>query len=136
MEGQIDALNHLLTMSQDTDVPINSLLTTMQQAGKTARQFGLDFGQTAAGLLGAFEDAGLDAEKTSTGLSLALKNLAKDGVGPVTGLQQTVTEIQRLHDAGRRRGDQPGDQHVRQGLRRLPQRHRERQPRRRKAARR
>ena len=99
VEGQIDALNHLLTMSQDTDVPINSLLTTMQQAGKTAQQFGLDFGQTA-GLLGAFEDAGLDAEKTSTGLSLALKNLAKDGQDPVTGLQQTVTEIQRLHDAG------------------------------------
>lgn len=99
VDGQIDALNHLLTMSQDTDVPINSLLTTMQQAGKTAQQFGLDFGQTA-GLLGAFEDAGLDAEKTSTGLSLALKNLAKDGQDPVTGLQQTVTEIQRLHDAG------------------------------------
>ncbi|CAN5522748.1 phage tail tape measure protein [soil metagenome] len=97
--SQTNSLNELLNVSQAVGVPINSLLNTMGQAGKTTRQFGLGFAETA-GLLATFDDAGLDAEKTSSGLSVALKNLARDGQDPAIGLVQTIEQIKRLHDAG------------------------------------
>ena len=97
---QVGTLDQLLQASQATGLDINSLIGTVIKAGPALREFGLDFGQSAA-LVGTFEQAGLDADTALGGLRVALKNVAKDGKDPRTAIQGTVTDIKALIDAGR-----------------------------------
>lgn len=97
---QVGTLDQLLQASQATGLDINSLIGTVSKAGPALREFGLNFGQSAA-LVGTFEQAGLDADTALGGLRVALKNMAKDGKDPRTAIQGTVTDIKALIDAGR-----------------------------------
>ena len=97
---QVGTLDQLLQASQATGLDINSLIGTVSKAGPALREFGLNFGQSAA-LVGTFEQAGLDADTALGGLRVALKNVAKDGKDPRTAIQGTVTDIKALIDAGR-----------------------------------
>lgn len=98
-KDQVPALDSLLRASQATGVPINELLATVVKGGAGLRQFGFDFGESAA-LVTQFEAAGLNADKAMTGLTKGLAGLAKDGKTGKEALRGTVDEIKNLITTG------------------------------------
>ena len=97
---QVAALNSLFNASQATGASVNELVTSMTTAGKSATQFGLGFGETAA-LLSSFEQAGVDINRIAPAMTIALRNFANAGREPQQALRDTITEIKNLSDAGR-----------------------------------
>ncbi|ORA62246.1 hypothetical protein EJ571_20735 [Mycobacteroides franklinii] len=100
-KDQVATLDSLFGAWQRTGIPINELLSTVTKGGPQLRQFGFDFGQSAA-LIGTLDEAGLDAEKSLMALNKAMTVLArKQGITGPDALKQTVTQIKALSDAGR-----------------------------------
>lgn len=99
-EDQVAALDGLFNASQATGISVNELATAMTTAGKSASQFGLGFGETAA-LLSIFEQAGVDVGRVAPSMTIALRNFANAGREPQAALRDTITEIKSLSDAGR-----------------------------------
>lgn len=94
-------LDSLFGAFQKTGIPVNELVATVTKGGPALRQFGFNFGQSAA-LIGTFEQAGLDADKSIASLTKGLATMAKtQGVTGQEALRQTVTQIKGLTDAGR-----------------------------------
>lgn len=96
--AQVAAVEDLLRVSQATGISINELIGAVQSSGKAAKEFGLDFSETA-GLIATMENAGLDFARTAPSLSIALKNFARDGREPQEALRDTIAEIKALSDA-------------------------------------
>jgi hypothetical protein len=94
-----DALNALTAASQSTGIPLNDLVSTLGNAGPAARQLGMDLDDTA-GMIVAFEKAGIDADKTTAGLNRAVAQFADHNINLKTGLQDTVGQIRGFIDAG------------------------------------
>ena len=94
-----DDLDALTAASQRTGIPLGDLVSTLQTAGPAARSLGLDLDETA-GLIVAFEKAGVDANKTTAGLSKAAQQFAEHNINLSTGLQDTITQIRGFIDAG------------------------------------
>lgn len=92
---QVGVLNGLYSMFQQTGIPVNELLDTLQKSGPVLSELGMNFAQ-AAGFVTVFEEAGVSADSAIKALKFALKNLAEAGVDPKIGLQQIITEIQNL----------------------------------------
>jgi Phage-related minor tail protein len=100
VQDQVNALNGLVDASQKTGKPLDELIGSLQNTGKTAKEFGFSLGETV-GILSTFEDAGLSADSAANALSLGLKNIAKSGSTDVKqSLEDVVAQIKRLHDAG------------------------------------
>jgi hypothetical protein len=95
----VDEFTKLLGIAQATQMPLNELIGTIQATSKASRELGLSFDDTI-GFVASFESAGVDAAKSAPLLAIALKNLAAAGRDPVSGLEQTITAIKQLHDAG------------------------------------
>ena len=93
------SLDALTAASQRTGVPLNDLISTIGNMGPAARQLGLDFDDTA-GMIVAFERAGIDADKTAAGLNRAVQQFADHNINLKTGLQDTVGQIRGFIDAG------------------------------------
>ncbi|MBN7570210.1 phage tail tape measure protein [Mycobacteroides abscessus] len=94
-------LDSLFGAFQKTGIPVNELVATVTKGGPALRQFGFNFGQSAA-LIGTFEQAGLDADKSIASLTKGLATMAKtQGVTGQEALRQTVTQIKGLTEAGR-----------------------------------
>lgn len=93
------SLDALTAASQRTGVPLNDLISTIGNMGPAARQLGLDFDDTA-GMIVAFEKAGIDADKTAAGLNRAVQQFADHNINLKTGLQDTVGQIRGFIDAG------------------------------------
>lgn len=98
-KDQVPALDSLLQASQSTGVGVNELLATIVKGGAGLRQFGFDFGESAA-LATQFEEAGLDSSKALAGLTKGLAGLAKDGKTGEDALKGAVGEIKNLMAAG------------------------------------
>jgi TP901 family phage tail tape measure protein len=98
-KDQVPALDSLLRASQKTGVSVNELLATVVKGGAGLRQFGFDFGESAA-LVTQFEEAGLDSNRAMTGLTKGLAGLAKDGQTGEQALRGTVSEIKNLISSG------------------------------------
>ena len=98
-KDQVGALDSLFRASQRSGISVNDLLATVAKGGSTMRQFGLDFGQSAA-LVATFEEAGLDGEKATMGLTKGLATLAKAGQTGKEALSNAVGEIKRMIAAG------------------------------------
>lgn len=98
-KDQVPALDALFRASQKSGISVNDLLATVAKGGATMRQFGLDFGQSAA-LVATFEEAGLDGEKATMGLTKGLATLTKAGQTGKEALQNATGEIKRLIAAG------------------------------------
>ncbi len=96
---QVGALDSLFNASQHSGLGVNELIETVVKGGPQLREFGLNFGESAA-LMGTFEEAGLDAGKSTQGLTKALAGFAKAGKDPQQALQDTITQIKGLVDAG------------------------------------
>ena len=96
---QVGVLQQLYGIFQDTGVPVNELIETLQKSGSVLSEFGMDFTQ-AAGFVTVFQNAGISADSAIKGLKFSLKNLAEAGVDPQQGLRQIITEIQNLIDSG------------------------------------
>ena len=97
-----DTLDRLNNVAQNTGIPLNSLISSLRSAAPVAREFKMPLEEVTQ-LLATFEDAGLNAESAATLLKLALGNLAKANPNedPVVALQNVITEIQNLSNAGR-----------------------------------
>jgi len=93
------ALDALTAASQRTGIPLNDLVGTLGNAGPAARQLGMDLDDTA-GMIVAFDQAGIDADKTTAGLTRAVQQFADHGINLKTGLEDTVTQIRGFIDAG------------------------------------
>jgi phage-related minor tail protein len=98
-KDQVPALDSLFRASQSTGVGVNELLATVVKGGAGLRQFGFDFGQSAA-LATQFEESGLDADKAMTGLTKGLAALAKNGQTGQQALKDNVTQIKNLIATG------------------------------------
>lgn len=98
-KDQVEALDSLFRATQSTGIGVNELLATVVKGGAGLRQFGFDFGQSAA-LVTQFEDAGLDSEKAMVGLTKGLASMAKDGKTGQQALKDNVTQIKELIKAG------------------------------------
>lgn len=94
---QSGALDYLFKVSQNTGVTIEQLGRNMVYYGAPLRQMGFDF-ETAAVLMGKFEQEGVNTELVLGSLRIALTRMAQEGVkDPAEALQ---TLIQRIKDAG------------------------------------
>jgi phage-related minor tail protein len=98
-KDQVPALDSLFRASQATGVGVNELLATVVKGGAGLRQFGFDFGQSAA-LATQFEASGLDADKAMTGLTKGLASLAKNGQTGQQALKDNVAQIKNLIATG------------------------------------
>lgn len=99
-KDQVGILNALYTQFQRTGIPVNDLINTLQTAGPVLSDFFNGDIVKATGFLSVFESAGISADAAIKGLKASLKKFAEAGVDPKLGLQQTVTEIRRLIEAG------------------------------------
>lgn len=98
-DSQISVLNRLYQVFQQTGIPVNELIATLQKSGPVLSDFGMSIEQ-AAGFITVLQNAGVSGDAAIKGLRFALKNLAEAGVEPREGLQQIITEIQNLIAAG------------------------------------
>lgn len=94
-----ERLDELAAATQRTGIPLNELVSTMGSLGPAARSLGLDFDDTA-GLIVAFEKAGIDAGKTTAGLTRAANTFADNNIELKTGLADTITQIRGFIDSG------------------------------------
>lgn len=94
------AIEGLASASRSTGASVNDLIGVMNSAGKSAKEFGLSFGQTA-GLVATLEEAGLDFSRAAPSLTIALKKFSDEGRPAQEALRDTITEIRNLIDAGR-----------------------------------
>ena len=94
------AIEGLASASRSTGASVNDLIGVMNSAGKSAKEFGLSFGQTA-GLVATLEEAGLDFSRAAPSLTIALKKFSNEGRPAQEALRDTITEIRNLIDAGR-----------------------------------
>ena len=72
------AIEGLASASRSTGASVNDLIGVMNSAGKSAKEFGLSFGQTA-GLVTTLEEAGLDFNRAAPSLTIALKKFSNEG---------------------------------------------------------
>ena len=100
VKDQVPALDSLLRANQATGVGVNELLATVAKSGAGLRQFGFDFGESAA-LATQFEEAGLDSTKALQGMTKGLATLAKDGQTGEQALRDSVSAIKDLLAQGR-----------------------------------
>lgn len=98
MSKTLDRLNNI---AQNTGMPLNELVNTLKTAAPVANQFKMPL-ETVTQLLATFEDAGLNAESAASALRIALGNLATQNPGsdPATALQNVITKIRELYQAG------------------------------------
>lgn len=97
-KDQEGVLNQLYTITQTTGIGVNDLLASLSKGGAQLRAFGLDAGQSAA-LLGTLEESGVDIDKVLAALSKSIPKFADDGLTPIQGLTQAITDIQNLPEA-------------------------------------
>jgi hypothetical protein len=98
MDGDVDAMSEMLdalfVTSQDTNIPLNTLITTMKNVGTQAQGFKIP-AEKVVQILAAFDDAGMDAATAMVGFKFAMKNLAGE-MDPAGALRQQVQTIQDL----------------------------------------
>jgi TP901 family phage tail tape measure protein len=94
----VPALDSLNRASQNSDIPLNELISSVRAGAPQFRQFGLSIGQSTS-LLTSFAQAGVSPEVAVTGLRTALKNAGGEGKEAASGLAAAVTQIKALHDA-------------------------------------
>lgn len=94
-----DALDALYAVSQQTGIPVNELLGSLQALGPAARSLNLDMGDTV-GVIESFNDASIDADKTVAGLNRAAMVFAQNNIDMTTGLRDTVIQIRDFIAAG------------------------------------
>ena len=93
------ALDGLFRTSQATGVPLAELISTLNTAGPTARQFGFN-ASTTAGLLAELNRAGVDFSGIMPGLRKAFIGFAKDGKEPAAALKDVIGQMDGLVKAG------------------------------------
>lgn len=103
VKDQVPTLDAFFRANEASGIGVNELIGIVNRGGAQLKQFGLDMGSSAA-LVGSFEEAGVDASKVIPALNTALKNFAKAGTDPRQGLNDTITQIKALADAGNETG--------------------------------
>lgn len=96
----VPALDSILQASQTSGMGVNELIGSIQKGGYQLQQFGFDFGQSAA-LITNFEQIGIDADSVMGPLTKSLAAIAKEGKEPRKVLEDTVTQVKALIDAGK-----------------------------------
>lgn len=98
-ESGTKALDDFAAVARATGIPVSTIISEVRSGAPIFKQFGMDMGEASA-YLAAFDSAGVDAGSTMTGLRAALIGLTGDSRGSREALQETITEIKRLYDAG------------------------------------
>lgn len=97
---QSRALDYLFRTSQSTGIQVEQLTRLLVQFGSPLRQMGFDW-ETAAGLIGKFEQEGVNTELVLGSLRIALTRMAKEGVADANaGLELIVERIKGAGSAG------------------------------------
>jgi len=87
------ALDYIFKVSQETGTEIGTLMTQMVQFGAPLRGLGIDF-ETAAGLVGKFQQEGVNAELVLGSLRIALGRMAAEGITDAkAGLDSIIESI-------------------------------------------
>lgn len=98
IDGDVPAmtamLDQMFTTSQDTTIPLNTLVGTMKQVGTQARDFKLPAAQVVQ-ILAEFDNAGMDAQTAMTGFRTAMKGLAGEA-DPAGALRTQIDQIYEL----------------------------------------
>jgi TP901 family phage tail tape measure protein len=92
-------LDDLYNASTRTGAPVNELVAALLKLGPSARSLHLDLSQTA-GLVDAFDKAGINAESTVRGLNKAIGESVKNNVDLKTVLGEAIAEMQQFIAAG------------------------------------
>lgn len=98
-EGGTKALDDFAAVARATGTPISQIISQVRSGAPLFKQFGLDMGESAS-YLAAFDAAGVQGSNTMAALRAALVKLSGDSRGAGEALQETITEIKRLSDAG------------------------------------
>ena len=91
------ALDYMYKVSQQTGIGVSRLGQLMVQYGAPLRQMGFDY-ETAAAMMGKFEQEGVNVELVMGSLRIALGKMAKDGVQDTTAALREVTK--QIREAG------------------------------------
>lgn len=98
IDGDVPAmtamLDQMFTTSQDTTIPLNTLVSTIKQVGTQARDFKLPAAQVVQ-ILAEFDNAGMDAQTAMTGFRTAMKGLAGEA-DPAGALRTQIDQIYEL----------------------------------------
>lgn len=98
MEGDVDGmmstLEGLFDVSQDTTIPLNTLITTMKNIGTQAGEFKIP-AQQVVQILAEMDNAGMDAQSAMIGFRFAMKNLAGE-IDPAGAFRAKIDEIEQL----------------------------------------
>lgn len=100
VQQQHDRLNDLLAVSQSLQIPINQVIDNLLKVGPSAREAGLGLGETISAML-ALEESGVDVDKFAAQMTAFMRRQAADGKDASQALEQVVTQIKALIDAGR-----------------------------------
>jgi len=98
-ESGTKALDDFAAVSRATGTPISQIISQVRSGAPLFKQFGMDMGE-ASSYMAAFDAAGVSGGNTMTALRAALVKLSGDSRGAGEALQDTITEIKRLSDAG------------------------------------
>lgn len=91
-EMQGDALEHMLKVSQETGIGVDSLAQKVVNFGAPLRQFGFGFKEATA-LLGKWEKEGVNSEAILGALKIGVANFAREGIDAQEGLAAFVEEL-------------------------------------------
>lgn len=94
VDGMMGTLEGLFDVSQETNIPLNSLVSTMKQIGTQARDFKLP-ATTVIQILSEFDAAGMDASTAIVGFRTAMNKLATES-DPAGALRTQITTIEEL----------------------------------------
>lgn len=98
MDKDVDAmmgtLEGLFDVSQETTIPLNSLVSTMKMIGTQARDFKLP-ATTVIQILSEFDAAGMDASTAIVGFRTAMNKLATEA-DPAAALRNQISTIEEL----------------------------------------
>lgn len=98
-ENVSGAMDRLFQVSQATGMGMNDLASRAAAAAPQAQMLGFSF-ETTAGMIGAFDKAGLNSSQLMSAMSKGLVTLAKDGEAPQEAFERVVAEIGGFLDAG------------------------------------
>lgn len=93
------ALDDLYNTSTHTLAPVGELMESLKKLGPAARDLGLNMGQTA-GLIDAFDAAGLDADSMQRGLNTSVSEAVKHHLDLKTVLIDAITQMQQFIAVG------------------------------------
>jgi hypothetical protein len=91
-QAQIDVLNQLFKASQQTQIPINTLIDSLARAAPVAKTLGISLGETTS-IMSQLGAAGIDPGKTLMILSRAAADATKNHHSLATELSTTIEKI-------------------------------------------